>query len=1155
MSDYTAANDLANKDKSVSSNKIRAVVLLFLLSGLSSLIYQVIWTRQMVFVFGSSTFASATVISAFMGGLAIGSFVAGKYADKVRNPFLCYGILEGIIGVWAIMAPFMFEAALPIYKMFWQQFHFSVLPFSILRFCVVSLILLPPTACMGATLPLLSKFVTSSLSVVGNRVGTLYSINTLGAVSGALISGFYLIPSHGLFVSTMLAAATNILLAVLVFLLNKELNTESAIEPEINTQAAAEEKAESETKNESGSDAETSKQEISISKQALCTIIAFGVSGAIAMIYEVAWTRALLLVIGSTTYAFSIMLSTFLIGIFIGSFICAKYVDRFKNPYFSFSVLQVLLGLAGLASICMFNFLPYWNIVANYNFIHDIAIGMSVRFLLAGFVLLPITLALGATFPLAVKICTRELDRIGKSVGTLYSINTLGAIIGSFAAGFIIIPAIGGEQALLCAAAANSIMGAALLVIACPGQMAAKAISAIAAVALLIWTCQQPKIWDLHLITSSQKVRRGLNWSHGTVQPFDEWVKIVDNSFEILSWKDGTCANVAVVKFPDQRHSLFTNGHIDASDSGSDMPTQVLLPSIPLLLKPDAKSVADVGWGSGCTMGYALLFPIKNMVCAEIEPEVIATSKYFHSVNLAPEKDPRLRIEINDGRNYLLATNEKFDVITSEPSNPWQAGVCNLYTQEYFKVCHDRLNQGGIFTMWWQSNEVSASNLCRVFAALKKVFKHIAVFQTFTGDIAVCASDEQILIDLKKVSKALEDPRISESMAKYGSISTAEDLPIKLSMADEAVERLVKNVSPNTDDKNFIEFDVSKTYEQKNFSLENYKWFSANAGKLWQHIDWGTQSPQEKAQKMAEIAECAMMRNNSVATVWADQSVKEYPNPYGYCVSAMILAKKKGDFDKAFELADSSVKRFGDQRSICTRGVIELMAGAPMKARKDFEEALKKEPESLVFKYRLAQTYMPAFKDWYQLAILPMKDDGQADSDPQKALALLQPTLGDQTFIRQNPTVLCTAGAALYQLNDLDNAIRMLQNYAQYRPDDILATKLLGALFANKGISTSAMFCNQRAAQLSIDKAGKLCQSAKTLIANQKIDYAIGSLKQAIILYPPCADARVLLKQLALKSPEAELIMQQLAQSNAADQRAYEELKQEKANLNKSPSH
>ncbi|MBX9721266.1 MAG: hypothetical protein K2X81_07730, partial [Candidatus Obscuribacterales bacterium] len=384
------------------------------------------------------------------------------------------------------------------------------------------------------------------------------------------------------------------------------------------------------------------------------------------------------------------------------------------------------------------------------------------------------------------------------------------------------------------------------------------------------------------------------------------------------------------------------------------------------------------------------------------------------------------------------------------------------------------------------------------------------------------------------------------------SMSSAEELPIKLCMADESVEKLVKNVDPNTDDRNFIEFDVSKTYEQKNFSLENFKWFSANAGALWQHIDWGRQSPEEKAHKMAEIAEAAMMRNNSIATVWAEQSVKEYPNPYAYCVSAMILAKKKGDFEKAFELADSSVKRFGDQRSICTRGVIELMAGAPMRARNDFEKALLKEPDSLIFRYRLAQTYMPAFKDWYQLAILPMKDDGQADSDPQKALALLQPTLNNITFIRQNPSALCTAAAAFYQLNDPDKAIALLQNYAQYRPDDILATKLLAALFANKGISTSAMYCNQRAAQLSIQKASNLCQSARALVENKKIDYAIGSLKQAIILYPACKDARTLLKQLALRHPEAELLMQQLAQSNAADLRAYEELKQEKAQSNNS---
>ncbi len=1130
MSEQAQLINEADENKTIL--KFPLVALLFFLSGAASLIYQVIWTRQMVFVFGSGTFATATVLSSFMGGLALGSFYAGKYADRVKNPFLAYGLLEGVIGIWALLAPFMFDAALPVYKFFWQSFHLQVLPFSMLRYLVVALILLVPTACMGATLPLLSRFITTSLKSVGDRVGSLYAINTLGAVAGSLAGGFYLIPNFGLYASTTAAALTNIVLAVSVYFVSKLPAFSGLGKTEPLPEANAELNAESE------------KSETQLSKAARYTMIAFGISGGIAMICEVAWTRALLLVIGSTTYAFTIMLSTFLLGIFIGSFICAKFADKLKDPVFWFALAELALGLASLFSIVCFNYLPYLNICANYQYHGNPERGMIVRFLLAASILVPVTLFLGATFPLAVKACTKELEKVGKSVGTLYSVNTLGAIIGSFMAGFLIIPLLGGEETLIVCAVANAILGVVMIVALTDGKQVLKFASCAAAGALLIWAFMSPKVWDLQLLTASQKVRRGLRWEKpGPVPPFPEWAKSVKDTFDILFWKDGMCANVAVVKFKDGQNSLFTNGHIDASDGATDMPTQVLLPSIPLLLKPHAKDVADVGWGSGCTMGYAMLFPIKKMVCAEIEPAVIQTSEFFHRVNLAPEKDPRLRIEYNDGRNYLLATDERFDVITSEPSNPWQAGVCNLYTKEYFQVCHDALKPGGIFTMWWQSNEVSSNNLLRVFAAIKKVFKHLVVFQTFTGDIAACASDEPIKINLKAVEEALESPQLQKHLDVFGGIAVADDLPVKVLMTDESLDKLIQNVPANTDDRNHIEFDVARTYEQQNFSAENTLWFLQNAGPVWETVDWTNYTEAQKAEKMALIAERAMIRNSPLAHVWAEASYRTSKNAFALCVMALLEAQKKGNFDDALRYADTAVRDYPEEvRGLCVRGIVALLGGAPLKARADFENALKLDPNNRIYKFRLAQTYMPEYSDWYAIAVIPIKDSGKADSNPQKVLELIQPSLSDSNFLMSNPAALGMVAAAYLKLNKPNEALQAMQGFLKLKADNVQGLKLMAEICKAVHDERGADYYTQKLAEASRAAAIRLAQNATILMKTKKENLALASLKRAVSYSPGSPETRIVLRQLALTNSDAEAYMKELSNFSLEDMQAYRQV-------------
>lgn len=1115
-----------SKNDFFESAKFWFVVLLFFFSGASSLIYQVIWTRQMVFIFGSSTFASATVLSAFMGGLALGSYLAAKFADRIKNPFLAYGILEAATGVWALLTPTMFDLAQPLCRLAFQQLHLSVLPFSLLRFFTVAAILLVPTACMGATLPLLSRYVTASLSVVGRHVGTLYAVNTLGAVAGVLAGGFYLIPSFGLYASTITASAVNLLLAGAVVIYTRYHVQDST---------------------SAGCSPEDAKQEQpGQSFQASVVFGAFAASGAIAMLYEVAWTRALSLVIGSTTYAFSIMLATFLLGIASGSFQSARLADRLKEPGLGFGFIQILLGLAGLLSVALFNYIPYWNIVANLSILNNADLGMAVRFMLAGAVLLPFTFLLGAIFPLAVKACTLEFSKVGRSVGELYSVNTCGAIIGAFAAGFFIIPFLGGQQSLICGAAANIVLGTVLILSLAPGRFPVKLSSIILALGVVIWASQSPSLWDMQLLTVDQKLRRGLNYQQNQIPPFAEYRAQVSQAIEVLHWQDGPCANVAVGRFKETNERvLFTNGHIDASDGPNDMPTQVLLSSLPLLLKPHSVALANIGWGSGCTPGYALLFPISKIVCAEIEPLVLQASSFFHHVNLVPEKDSRLRFQINDGRNFLLGTPESFDIICSEPSNPWQAGVCNLYTMEYFRICHDRLKQAGIFAMWWQYNEVSSNDLSRVFAALKKVFKHVVVFQSCPGDILILSSDQPLKANLSAISAALSDGKLQKLLSTIAGINSAEDLLLLARMADDGVELATAGIPPNTDDRNFIEFDLARNYEQRNLALENHLWMREHCGTLADLIDWSDRSPQQKALVLADIAERAMLGKNDTADLWADQSYRAFANASALGVKALYYVQQKGDFDSGLVEAEKAVRQFPNEFTpYMVRGLVELRGGAPLRARADFAAALKLQPNNSTVKFRLAQTYLPDHTEWYQTANLPMSDTGKAASDPGKVIELIGFYLKDDKQVADEPLLLAAAGAAYLQLGQTDDSINALEKYRIARPDDICALQLLSSAYSARGKKKEAVSCLQRATELSRAMSIKLSQGAQVLLSHHKLRLALSLLKRAIKFNPDSHEARSVLHELAPASLEAQSYMKELAATSAADLEAYKELEE-----------
>ncbi len=918
------------------------VLALFFASGFSSLIYQVVWTRHLTLIFGSTTFATATVLAVFMGGLALGSFCAGRIADKVARPFLWYGILEGIIGLWALIVPILLDISVSSYRVIWELTHFDFFAFSLLRLALAAIILLLPTTLMGATLPLLSKYVTTSLSTVGDKVGTIYAINTLGAVCGAAQSGLILLPGLGLSTTTLIAAGLNVLLCVIVLYVSAKLeglgkqkkgkpkevetpadqssksNDEEKSATTIDSSAAlatskSKKKKKRKGKHKIADDAEEpdatspSKDAVGESKtasvaassddttlpkdaprtkaaklpnQIYVALAAIAISGAAAMIYEVCWTRTLSMVIGGSTYAFTVMLATFLSGIFLGSFFCAKAVDKFRQPYLAFGVFQILVAAGCLTSLVLCRYLPTWNLQLN-ELLPNALFSVWIRFILAEAMLLPLTLFLGALFPIVIKCTASDIEHIASSVGTVYSANTMGAIVGSIFAGFVLIPQFGVEKTMVIATGVNMLVGVMMIFAQQDAKLSIKlAYVFFGAIVFFSFIANPNAVGDKKDFLLAQSTRRALRDGYDVLNPKSNWSAVMART-QLIYYKDGPCSNVAILKFAEGdkvgTYSLLTNGCVDASD-GADMSQQVLLASYPMLFRPNARRACVIGWGSGVTVAELLNFPVTTITAVELEPAVIEAAKIFNRHTHEPEKNPRVKVEINDGRNFLLATTQKFDVIVSEPSNPWQVGVCNLFTSEYFECVKDRLTPDGVLSLWLQLGEISPDSIKAVMSALNGQFKYCLALASDQSNLVILASQKPLAANYQKLEEVFRDPYVTRALDK-AKITTPEGVLARIFLTPSGISYMVRGFKPNTDNLNVLEYRIGRTYESMTFGHANGVLLSENMGTPSGYVDWGDMSKEKIAATMARVAiEATKFGHLTAAYSWARSSMDTNPN-------------------------------------------------------------------------------------------------------------------------------------------------------------------------------------------------------------------------------------------------------------------------------------
>jgi len=768
----------------------RALYLLaacFFLSGLGSLALEVVWTRQLRLVFGSTTLAASTILVAYMLGLGLGGLLGGWLSRRVRSGVRLYGWIEIAIGVYALAVPVVF-AWFPELNRAWL-YTLGFWPAAVTRFLLALAVLLVPTILMGATLPILVAALVREDPRVGSSTGLLYGLNTLGAVAGVFVATFVLFPLLGLNGTSVFGALLDIVVGLVALL---GLARMMPVRPPWEAAPA--------TSSRHDAPLALLLEEPASRGTMRVLLAAYGLVGFTALVYEVAWTRALATVLGSSIYAFAAMLGAFLTGIALGSLLVRGLVDSLRRPLALLAAGVAALGVLALATTVLLPRLPDLFLrFLEANGLDPGAIAL-LQIGLCMLVMLPPTLVLGALFPLLTRIVARHAADPGSAVGRVYFANTLGAASGAFCAGFVLIPQLGLRSTLALAAAVNFATAAAVLLCIPWRRRATRALAALpiaAALGLLLF----PPPLDSVSLTRGVFNRPDIHLSFGVEYRPLEGVR----PDEMLFYRDGLNTTVSV----DQKDGLIAlkvNGKTDASTS-LDMSTQVLLGQLPLLFGPAARSVLVIGFASGVTVGsVARHAGVERIDAVEIEPGIVEASHFFDQVNGRPLEDPRVRLILDDGRTYLSGTREKYDVVISEPSNPWMSGVSNLFTREFFAAARGALNPQGRLLQWLHLYAMEPRAFQSILAALRSEFRYVYGFAYARGhaDLLLLATNEPLTrADLPRW-EALPEP-VRSDLRRIGNFSTT-DLWSLLVLRPEDVDALAAQAPVvNSDDNLFIE--------------------------------------------------------------------------------------------------------------------------------------------------------------------------------------------------------------------------------------------------------------------------------------------------------------------------------------------------------------
>jgi spermidine synthase len=691
------------------------LVVLFFLSGACALAYQVMWLRMLALVFGVTVYAASTVLASFMAGLALGSYSAGRLAARLTAPLAAFGIIEIGVGVTAFATPLVLDLVKNLWVAAYPSLPSSLAFVTVARFAAAFAVLIVPTTLMGATLPIVMQSALVRDRAVSSRIGLLYAINTTGAIAGALAAGFYFVSDVGMAASFRIAAATNVAIGLLA------IAASSAV-------TARRDDAPSPGREPDDASVDAAAIDRGAQQAVLWT---FALSGVLSLALEIVWFRMLVIFLRPTAYAFTIMLAAVLAGIALGSAVATPLLRR---PVPWLAVLTVVQLAIGATAVLSFNSLArlqqataalapaITRLLGTDPYLAPIVVASMVS-------MLPTTLLLGFAFPVGLSLWAAGGPEAARRIGTFYSLNVFGAIAGSILGGFALLPLLGSRGSLV-ATSALAVLSSVML-------------------AAVQWRTRPNFAGFMAVVGPVAFVMCALN----AADPFGIAADTMHRGEQILWRKEGVQTTVAVHQRGTMR-ILYLDGMHQADDHHVSSFVHHRIGALPVMLHPSPRQVLVVGLGGGATPGAVAQFPGIDVDVVELSDAVVEGSDYFKRINFDLLQRPNVHLRVDDGRNFLLTTREKYDVITADIILPRHAGAGALYAQEYFELVRKALAPGGLALQWNGAPSKTPYQL------IMRTFLSVFPYTTLWGDGSLMlGSLEPFEFSQSAYEKRREDPR------------------------------------------------------------------------------------------------------------------------------------------------------------------------------------------------------------------------------------------------------------------------------------------------------------------------------------------------------------------------------------------------------------
>jgi spermidine synthase len=770
---------------SFSSHSI--IYLLFFFSGFTGLVYEIAWSRILSTILGNTSLAITVVVSIFLGGLALGSFLSPRIKIFHKNPLRTYAGLEVFVAVYSICTPWLAGTVDHVYGYLYgsvsSNFWLSI--FS--KASLAAILLLLPSIAMGATLPVLVR----CFSEIDRRhsAGLLYGMNTAGAVLGTLTCGYVMLPLLGIQRTIFTTAGMNLFIALLAIWLSARMPQQEPVLPG------------------------------RVNRIHPAYLLVF-MTGFAALSYEILWTRALSMFFGSSVYAFSSILAAFLLGIATGSSYYSKRIPAGADAYQFFSLIQFRISLAAIFFLGVFMGIPFLLIRLYQMFHHSFPLFQAAQFILIGATVFYASFISGAAFPAALHFFRSQTRDLPLHVSNVYTFNTIGSIVGSVTAGFLMIPAVGVERSIRIMGLLNLILG-----IICFRKSSSRsqdkrtlAIGGVCLILLILLPQWNQSIYNSGFYAFAYKyVPKKITTATPVIAPPIRRPLQADlfpalqgpEQLRLIYYGEGLTATVAVVEQDKNTRSLLINGKPDASNVPTgDMRTQLLLGHLPVLLKGKADHVLVIGLGSGVTSGALVTHGVRSIHSVEIERKVVEAARFFQDENLRVLDRKIFELIVDDGRNFVRHHSGTYDVITSEPSNLWMSGVANLFTREFFLSAKDKLTPGGLMCQWIHLYQISLEDVLIFLKTFHSVFPHLSIWID-DSDMLVLGGNEPMILDPATLRQRMSDPVVAWSLRR--SAITPEYLIGKYVGDERMMKALRRSLPINTDDHPILEFSAPRS--------------------------------------------------------------------------------------------------------------------------------------------------------------------------------------------------------------------------------------------------------------------------------------------------------------------------------------------------------